>query len=362
MIGLSFHAQERETDDLLHFLKNYPDTLIQKVIASPGVFEWQCQWSVFKNEQIKTQFIGDFSKYFYPASTVKLPIVLLAMEKLNGLDIPISSYYQVQGEKTWQTFEEDFIDIFVLSGNDSFNRLYDFLGGRDAIQLRCKKLGLEGTIQHRLSVSNASLSKVRKTKVKWNHQILKFKYPKNNSIRSLEMNGLNKGIGFVNKNKIEMIPMDFSKKNQVSIPILQEILQRLIYPNYFSKDQQWSITEEQKNKVLQWMTTYPREIGEDPMEYPDNYVKFFLFGETPTIVNNEWQVYNKIGMAYGTLTDNAWIVNTTTKEDFFLTSTILVNQNKIYNDNQYEYESIGIPFLHRLSWAVIEWMQNNPAK
>jgi hypothetical protein len=36
------------------------------------------------------------------------------------------------------------------------------------------------------------------------------------------------------------------------------------------------------------------------------------------------------------------------KVEFMLSATIHVNENQIYNDNVYEYNSIGIPFLAEL--------------
>ena len=34
--------------------------------------------------------------------------------------------------------------------------------------------------------------------------------------------------------------------------------------------------------------------------------------------------------------------------DFMVTATILVNSNGIFNDNNYEYDEVGIPFLAQL--------------
>ena len=40
--------------------------------------------------------------------------------------------------------------------------------------------------------------------------------------------------------------------------------------------------------------------------------------------------------------------------EFFLTVTILVNENMIFNDDIYEFEQVGIPFLGALGRAVLE--------
>ena len=43
--------------------------------------------------------------------------------------------------------------------------------------------------------------------------------------------------------------------------------------------------------------------------------------------------------------------------DFFLTATILVNENKIFNDNIYEFETKGIPFLASLGRGILKEFQ-----
>jgi len=67
------------------------------------------------------------------------------------------------------------------------------------------------------------------------------------------------------------------------------------------------------------------------------------------------KIYNKVGLAYGTITDVAYIKNEQEGVDFFLAATVLVNQNKIFNDNQYEYDALGIPFLAALGKAVYDY-------
>ena len=64
------------------------------------------------------------------------------------------------------------------------------------------------------------------------------------------------------------------------------------------------------------------------------------------------RVYNKIGQAYGTSVDNALIKNYQDNIEFILTATIYTIKNKVVNDNVYEYEEIGIPFLARLSRSI----------
>ena len=39
--------------------------------------------------------------------------------------------------------------------------------------------------------------------------------------------------------------------------------------------------------------------------------------------------------------------------EFFTTATVLVNENQIFNDNIYEFEELGIPFLAALGREIL---------
>jgi hypothetical protein len=97
-------------------------------------------------------------------------------------------------------------------------------------------------------------------------------------------------------------------------------------------------------------STWPRY---DTSHYP-SYGKFFLYGDTKAPFPPNVRIFNKAGWAYGTLTDNAYIVDFDKGVEFFLTATILVNEDGIFNDDKYEYETVGKPFLARLGQVFYE--------
>jgi hypothetical protein len=68
-----------------------------------------------------------------------------------------------------------------------------------------------------------------------------------------------------------------------------------------------------------------------------------------------------VGYAYGTLTDVAYIHDQESDLKFFLTATVLVNENKIFNDDNYEHETVGIPFLARLGALVLDALKLDKA-
>ena len=97
-------------------------------------------------------------------------------------------------------------------------------------------------------------------------------------------------------------------------------------------------------------------IGDE--KFFETYNKFFIHGDEQSVSNEQIRVYNKIGQAYGTSTDNGFIKNYQNNVEFILTSTIYTNKNKVINDNLYEYEDIAEPFLAKLSRAIYKELED----
>lgn len=69
-------------------------------------------------------------------------------------------------------------------------------------------------------------------------------------------------------------------------------------------------------------------------------------------------MFNKSGLTYGFMIDNAYIVDFKNGVEFFLSAVIQVNENEIYNDNEYEYDEIGYPFMENLGKAFYDYELN----
>ena len=105
------------------------------------------------------------------------------------------------------------------------------------------------------------------------------------------------------------------------------------------------------------MSGYPKEFGYNDEVYPYFFNKFFIYGDEELEFSNRFKIFNKVGLAYGQLTDTAYIINDDVS--IILTATIDVNSNKIYNDDNYDYDLIGFPFLAQLSRGIFKIISNN---
>jgi len=64
------------------------------------------------------------------------------------------------------------------------------------------------------------------------------------------------------------------------------------------------------------------------------------------------RVFNKVGWAYGFLIDASYIADFKNDVEYMLSAVIYVNKDGILNDNVYEYDSIGWPFMYQLGQTI----------
>jgi len=105
------------------------------------------------------------------------------------------------------------------------------------------------------------------------------------------------------------------------------------------------------------MGIFPRECDFPKYDstYTDGYSKFLLFGQSKHLQSGAIRSFNKIGEAYGTLTDVAYIVDFDNNTEFILAATILCNADGIFNDDHYDYEPVGLPFMEKLGRAMYDF-------
>jgi cell division protein FtsI/penicillin-binding protein 2 len=321
-------------------------------------------------------------KYFYPASTVKMPVAILALQKLNELnkngtevtrtdDMLTAAFRAKQipsftdstttsGKPNVERFIEK---IFSVSDNNAYNRLYELLG-QDYINqtLRTKGVFTKSVINHRLDMTGLDAEDNKHTNnIRFfrNNKIL---YDKPNEYAKNEWRHQAtqaiKGVGYINNlDSLVNQPFDFSGKNFYTLKDMEGTLQRIIFPDYFVPNQRFDLKDGDYTFLKKCMSDLPKSYAfyKNNPEYYDSYVKYFLFGDSKETIPDDIKIYNKVGTAYGYLIDCAYIENTSKNIGFFLTAVIHVNNNKIYNDGKYEYNEIGLPFMAKLGKAVYDY-------
>lgn len=360
----------------------------QEIWSNPEKYELQILYTQLDKDVSdswtlhQARFRVDTTHYFYPASTVKMPVAFLALQKLNELqeqgytidkNTPVRSLKSrdiqtaVDLDSTSATGHASIAHyinkLFAVSDNDAYNRLYEFLG-RDYIneELRRIKAFSNSRINTRVGVGGFDYEENAHTNAMEFYKDNKLLYSKaaeqakGNYLTPLKEAIKGKGYFETGEEEAFMKPFDMSKKNFVSLVDLQESLQRVIIPEYYLDSERFRLKPEDYGFLRAAMSNLPRSYSHpsyDSKEYYDSYVKFFLYGDSKEDMPAHIKIYNKVGYAYGTLTDCAFIEDTTNNIQFFLSATLLVNENEIFNDNTYEYDK-GIAFLAELGRLIYE--------
>ena len=360
---------DHKATNALEFALASKNPKIRAVVDSIKQYEVQIKFTKIKrgNNHVifeDHEFQVNDQNYFYPASTVKLPIAVLTLEKLNQLDsLNMDTRFYIEGDSIETTFASDITKVFTVSDNEANNRLFEFLG-QDAIDNALRKKGIESArISHRLSTDDAYQITSTPLVIYLNDSTTTMLAGTTNTTpKPLKINNIMKGVGYYEDDVLIHEPFDFTLKNRYPINAQHNVMKRLIFPEIFKESERFNLNTAQREFVLEAMRKLPKEAGYDSKKYYDSYVKFFMFGDNQNDIPNYIQIFNKVGYAYGTITDCAYIHDSKNDVEFMLTATILVNNNGIFNDDVYEYDTIGIPFLAALGWEVYTYELQSKGK
>lgn len=369
-LSMEINKKQKKTGDslflsqLLHQYPQYFDSLLQQQDT------WRIQVIYTKIDRDKNN-LPSFThyyygvnpdQYFYPASTVKMPVAALALQKINQLAIPgLDKHTSIRSDAVPEpaTIAEHIKKIFLVSDNNSFNRLYEFLG-QEYINKSLHQMGYgKAQILHRLDIFLTEAQNRTTGPLHFEDAAEKIIYQQPIQISKLDYQPRNTflGKGYAAGDSIIYTPFDFSKKNRLTLPDLHSILQSLIFPGAVAAQQRFQLTEEDHRFLWKYMSMYPAESRSPAYDttYHDTYVKFLFYGTEKKPVEPSIRIFNKVGDAYGFLTDAAYIVDFKNKIEFFLSATITCNSDGIFNDDHYDYESTGWPFLKNLGRVLYEY-------
>lgn len=382
------HAQPRTNPELLEILSSNKDSLFREIISYPSRYRLQVIYTRIdrdaENRPVFTPlyFNHDPDLYFNPASMVKLPLAALALEKINDLkQFRVTRDTRMVFEKSqpWQTaMERDATAItgfpsiaqfirraLLVSENDPYNRLYQFVG-QEQINRRLRELGLDGARITRQFLGLSTEQNRHSNGVRFldeNGELLYTQAPAYNETVFDFSRKIRLGNAHYDRNdSLVPAPFDFTEHNLLSLQHLQQILQAIIFPSSLPSSQRFRLGEEDRLFLLRYLSQYPSETADplyDTTRYYDSYVKFFFRapgGQMP----GGMRVFNKVGWSYGFMTDVSYIVDFENQVEFMLAATLYVNSDGILNDNRYEYEESGYPFLYQLGQTLYRYELARP--
>ena len=354
------------------------------ILAHPEIYEVQIIYTQIDRDRrnrptFRTYRYGvDAGRYFYPASTVKLPTALLALEKINKLKIKGLDKFSTM--KTGAAYERQtpveqdstaanglpsvaqyVRKILLVSDNDAHNRLYEFLGQQYLNETMHQKGYPNVRIVHRLQVGMSREQNRRTNPVKFlgeNGAVL-YEQPLVTSEKEFVPTApIKKGKGFMRGETRIDEPFDFTYNNYFALEEQHDVLKALFFPEAVDAKKRFDLTPDDYRFVYKYMSQYPTESISPrypPPAYWPTYCKFMFFGsEKAATLPKALRIFNKVGDAYGFLLDNAYVVDFEKGIEFLVTAVMHCNADGIYNDDKYDYDSVGFPFMKNLGQLLYD--------
>ncbi len=333
-------------------------------------------------------FALDSNNYFYPASTVKLPTSIFALEKINALDIQglnrqttmLTDSANICQKTIWvdsssqngrASLEHYIKKMLLVSDNNAFSRVFEFVNPK-LINSRLAELGHPtARIVHRLDPACAGKGNRYYNPVRFVNNNYELLYSQaadslNNEFEpSFKVLLLGKNI-YGRKKKIISQKKDFSKSNYLSLMMIHQTLRNLAFWDFMPEHDRFKITKDDQQFLMKYLGMYPKESDYpkyDTSFFHDSFKKYLIYGAINKLINvDSLRIFNIVGRAYGFQIDCAYIVDFESKTEFMLSTVIYTNKRNSFGSGNYEYEVIGLPFLKELSLALYRFEKNRKKK
>jgi hypothetical protein len=384
------NAQKIDTDFLPKLMATKPEQF-KEFLDNPDKYRLQILYTQINRDKKNRPKFTSFgyrinnSEYFYPASTVKFPASVLALEKINNLNIKgltkettmfTGAEFQKRTPVTKDTTSKNGLPsiahyikkILMVSDNDAFNRLYEFIG-QEAFNETLHQKGYENTrIFHRLQVGMNKEQNHRTNPIKFmlGNEVV-YQQPMIISEKNYSSsNPIRVGKGYMEGDSIVNTPFEFTDRNFYPLLDQQAVLKSVLFPEFVEPKKRFNLTEDDYKFMYKYMSQMPTEStypNYNPTEFYPTYCKFLMYGSGKNdIVNPNMRIFNKVGDAYGFLLDNAYIVDFENGVEFMLTAVLLCNNDQIFNDDKYDYDTVGFPFMKNLGQLIYTHELARPRK
>lgn len=376
------NAQVKNSKWFEKLLRKDASPLLNNILNQPDTFRYQIIYTKIdrnkNNQPIFTNYYLNVDRncYFNPASMVKMPVALAGLEKLNTIKEPVDRFTPMLTDSSFsgqtavlkdETSESGLpsIDhyikkIFLVSDNDAYNRLYEFVGQKTLNECLWQKGYKDIRITRRFTSMTADENRhTNQIRFMKNGKLLYTQPPAYSDVTFDFSKKILLGKAYMDKDdKLINEPMDFTTHNNAPLEDLQQILQSVLFPESVAPEKRFKLNKEDYQLLYQYMSEMPSESSfpkYDTTKFFDSYTKFFFFKDGKQKIPAYIRSFNKTGWSYGFLTDVCYIVDFKNKVEFMLSGNIYVNSDGILNDDKYEYIETGYPFFREIGEKVYEY-------
>ncbi|MCX6203796.1 MAG: serine hydrolase [Bacteroidetes bacterium] len=374
-----------QTDaNLLEKLMQQKPDQFGKMLAHPNDYRLQIIYTQIDRDKNNIPHFKEYAyhlnpkEYFYPASTVKMPLAFLALEKINNLKVKgltkstlmvydsvadrqetiYNNPYSINGT---QNIEQAVKEIFLVSDNNAANRLFEFVTPHTVHEQLAAKGYKDVYIRNRLELGRSAKENRSTQAIDFYNEKGKVIYHQPAQFNKDSLPYYNAFIGnsyWNNQDSLIKGPLNFSEKNRIYLNDLTHILKSVLFFDQTPPAQRFNLTTEDRKFLLHWMHTLPTESQYptyDTANYWPAYCKFLYTGSAKGPFPSNIKIFNKVGDAYGFLLDIAYVMDPEKKVEFMLSAVIYCNSDGILNDSKYDYDTVGFPFYKNLGQLIYNY-------
>jgi len=379
LISLCFTltAKSQFTDSIQKIIDADTSLIIKEVFANPKFYRLKIIFTEVSSDSNGCKKLSAWNyrdtvkEYFYPASLAKIPLALTSMQFMNERkefnpylsDILIDSSSRIKERSLY----DDMLLMLSASDNNAFNRIYNMVGCKYININLIKRKYLNTYIIHRFEQGS---TKYHQTALPvtvvtptcdtlYSHHADSIYAPIQHGLKDSLI-----GIGYYFNDSLITTPKSFRFNNYIDIRDVHDMMISLNYPSLLKRTP-FNISEYQRKSLIKFLKTSP--LHPNTTEYSDtsvfhpNFLRFSVFGREKNLQYPTIEYYNKSAMAYGFLADCCYLKDTVNDVEFYLSIYMYANKNEILNDNSYEYDSIGIPFMKKFGELIYNKMKKNKA-
>lgn len=375
LVCFTLTAKSQLTDSIESIIKRDTSLVLREVFSHPEQYKLKIVLTQITTDkkgqkhQTTWGFRDTVKEYIYPASIAKIPLALSTIQfinehsnfskELSDILIDSSSYIKER------TIYDDIMLMLSASDNAAFNRLYNLVGPKYLNISLLKKGYLNTYLIHRFERGDADYHQSAlpiKTFTKEGKLI--FEHPKNSMYCLIKhaMSDSLVGTGYYQGDSLIQQPKSFRFHNFVDIRDVHDMMLSIRYPN-LSMHKPFNISKQQREILIKDLSMGPlhpntKEYSDTSVFYP-NALRFILFGADKKVEYPNILYFNKSAMAYGSLGDCIYLYDKEHEVEFFLSIFMYVNNDGILNDDKYDYDTIGLPFMKRLGEIIYQKLKSN---
>jgi hypothetical protein len=270
LISITTISQPKTDTILSGILEKGNSMIISEVLENAGKYRLQIIYTQIDRNKRNEPFFKNYyynydpNLYYNPASTVKMPLAFLALEKLNRMKVKgVNKYTPIQFDSSYERQTKQYKDstsqnqlpsiahyikkAFLISDNDAYNRLYQFIGQ----QTIHKRLWEKGYNHSRIprQFMGFTVEQNRHTNpvrfIREDGSLIYAQSPAYNTDSFDFSRAIKIGKAHLNRND-SMInePFDFTVHNNIPLEDLQKMLRSVMFPNSVPKSHRFDLSKD----------------------------------------------------------------------------------------------------------------------